>query len=194
VRLPRSACLWLERSEILDSLEVGRRLRALIAQQPELATEEMLNCCDHQNGAAPLSYVAMMRLDTSDGGVWRDLPGTGDLTRLLLAAGTPVTGTPVNGDARDDETPLMTAGKRRRRRTGGVLVEAGASLEAGTPVDAENEVWERQSLRLAASNGRVASVRHLFAGGAAPNHRDPEQGLTALQTSARPWLRVDRGG
>ncbi len=256
----------VDRRAILDSCDPGR-LQALIAGQPELATEELLNWCDHQNGAAPLSYVAMMRFDTS-GGVWRDRPGTSELARLLLAAGAPVDGGP-----QDDETPLMTAASYGDAEVARVLVEAGASLEAvststaggvpnatalrhaavfgmtevvdvlveagalstslsvaastgrlggwltpdtsrtdrvlalamaadhqrltvidalleaGTPVDAEDTVWGRQALRIAAGNGRVDSVRHLLAKGADPNHRDPEQGLTALQ-----WCRRNRSG
>jgi uncharacterized protein len=256
----------VERREILDSRDAGR-LGALIARQPKLATGEMLNWRDHQNGAAPLSYVAMMRFETS-GGIWRDLTGTGELARLLLAAGAP-----VDGDPQDDETPLMTAASYGDAEVARVLIEAGASLEAvssadaggvphatalrhaavfgttdvldvllaagarvaglsqaaaagdvggwlrpdtsladrvlalamaadhqrlnvidvlvdaGTPIDAEDEVRGRQALRLAASNGRARSVRHLLARGADPNHRDPEQGLTALE-----WCRRERSG
>ena len=257
----------IERREILDSRDAGR-LGALTAKQPTLATDEMLNWCDHHNGAAPLSYVAMMRFDTSSGGTWRDLPGTGELARLLLAAGAP-----VDGDPQDDETPLMTAASYGDAEVARVLIQAGASLEAvssadaggvpnatalrhaavfgmtdvldvlvaagarvvglsqaaaagdvggwlrpdtsladrvlalamaadhqrlnvidvlldaDTPIDAEDEVWGRQALRLAASNGRARSVRHLLVRGADPHHRDPEQGLTALQ-----WCRRKRSG
>jgi uncharacterized protein len=254
----------VERRAILDSRDAGR-LGALITAQPGLATEELLNWCDHQNGAAPLSYIAMMRCDTATG-VWRDRPGTGELARLLLEAGAP-----VDGDPDDDETPLMTAASYGDAEVARVLIEAGASLEAvssstaggvpnatalrhaavfgmtavvdvlveagahatsisvaaaagdisgwlhpdtsltdrvlalamaadhqrltvidvlleaGTPVDAEDSVWGRQALRVAAGNGRVDSVRHLLACGADPNHRDPEQGLTALE-----WCRRNR--
>jgi ankyrin repeat protein len=46
-------------------------------------------------------------------------------------------------------------------------------------VDAVDETWRRQALRVAAENGRAASVRHLLARGADPNARDGE-GRTAL--------------
>jgi ankyrin repeat protein len=59
-------------------------------------------------------------------------------------------------------------------------------LDAGTPVDAFDEVWGRQALRIAAQNGRPASVRRLLERGADPNLRDKE-GLTALD-----WCRPDR--
>lgn len=52
-------------------------------------------------------------------------------------------------------------------------------IDAGTPVDAFDEVWGRQALRIAAQNGRPASVRCLLERGADPNLRDKD-GLTAL--------------
>jgi hypothetical protein len=254
----------VERREVLNSRDVGR-LRALIAKQPELATEEMHNWRDHPLGARPLSYVAMMRCDNADH-IWRDMPGTGEIARLLLAAGSPVDGYP-----QDSETPLITAASYGDAEVARVLIEAGASIEtrssedsggvpggtallhaavfgmtdivdvlvaagatvmglpeaaaagdvtgwlqpdtsltdrvlalimaadhqrldvidvllaADTPVDAEDEMWGRQALRLAASNGRPDSVRHLLARGADPNHRDPAKHRTALE-----WCRRQR--
>jgi uncharacterized protein len=62
-------------------------------------------------------------------------------------------------------------------------------IEADTPVDAFDEVWNRQALRIAAQNGRPASVRRLLDHGADPNLRD-EDGLTALDwcSPARRYL------
>lgn len=54
-------------------------------------------------------------------------------------------------------------------------------LNAGTPVDATDTRWGRQALRQAAINGRAASVTHLIACGADPNHQDPVNHRTALQ-------------
>lgn len=59
-------------------------------------------------------------------------------------------------------------------------------IDAGTPVDAFDEVWGRQALRIAAQNGRPASVRRLLEHCADPNLRDKE-GLTALD-----WTRPGR--
>jgi ankyrin repeat protein len=59
------------------------------------------------------------------------------------------------------------------------LAAIDALLDAGTPIDAEDAEWGRQPLRLAAQNGRVASVAHLLARGADPNVRDSD-GRTAL--------------
>ena len=59
-------------------------------------------------------------------------------------------------------------------------------LDAGTPVDGFDEVWGRQALRIAAQNGRPASVRRLLERGADPNLRDKD-GLTALD-----WCRPGR--
>ena len=71
--------------EILDSHDVTR-LRALLGEHPELATERLRNWCVHHRGASPLGYVAMLRYDTSHG-VWRDVPDTGAMARALLDAG-----------------------------------------------------------------------------------------------------------
>jgi ankyrin repeat protein len=60
-------------------------------------------------------------------------------------------------------------------------------IDAGTPVDAFDEVWGRQALRIAAQNGRPASVRRLLEHGADPNLVDKD-GLTALDWS-RPGRR-----
>lgn len=54
-------------------------------------------------------------------------------------------------------------------------------LQAGTPIDATDAKWGRQALRVAAHNGRVASVEHLLARGADPNVRDLEHQRTALE-------------
>jgi ankyrin repeat protein len=62
-------------------------------------------------------------------------------------------------------------------------------IEADTPVDAFDEVWNRQALRTAAQNGRPASVRRLLDHGADPNLRDDDD-LTALDwcSPARRYL------
>ena len=75
-------------------------------------------------GGSPLGYTAMLRFDTS-GGVWRDLPGTGAVAKVLLDAGAP-----LNGDPDDSETPLMTAASYGDADVARVLIEAGADLEA----------------------------------------------------------------
>jgi ankyrin repeat protein len=59
-------------------------------------------------------------------------------------------------------------------------------IAAGAPVDAFDEVWGRQALRIASANGRPASVRRLLKRGADPRLRDKE-GLTALD-----WCRRGR--
>ena len=52
-------------------------------------------------------------------------------------------------------------------------------IDAHTPVDAVDELFGRQALRLAARNGRAHSVRRLLEHGADPGLRD-EHGHTAL--------------
>ncbi|MEO6714787.1 MAG: ankyrin repeat domain-containing protein [Mycobacteriales bacterium] len=252
----------VDRREILDACDVDR-LNGLLAESPELAVDEMQHWRDHPLGAAPLNYVAMLRFDTSSK-LWRDVPGTGALTRALLLAGAP-----VDGDPGASETPLITAASYGDAEVAQVLIDAGADLDAtasataggvplgtalvhaavfsmthvvdvliaagariddivmaaaagdvsgwlnaaspledriralvmaadhqrvevidrlvvaGTPVDAEDSRWGRQALRLAAQNGRSASVRRLLAHGADPNLRDATRALTALD-----WCRL----
>jgi len=60
-------------------------------------------------------------------------------------------------------------------------------LAAGTPVDASDAKWGRQALRVAAQDGRVASVEHLLGRGADPDLRDPHHHRTALD-----WCRQGR--
>ncbi|MEI2705605.1 MAG: ankyrin repeat domain-containing protein [Ilumatobacteraceae bacterium] len=52
------------------------------------------------------------------------------------------------------------------------LAVMAALIGAGTPVDAEDRLFGRHPLRLAAANGRPASVRALLAAGADPARRD----------------------
>ena len=80
----------IQRREVLDRCDVTR-LRVLLTEHPELATERMRNWCDHLRGASPLGYVTMLRYDTSRGS-WREVPGTGAMARVLLDAGAPVEG------------------------------------------------------------------------------------------------------
>jgi uncharacterized protein len=56
-------------------------------------------------------------------------------------------------------------------------------IAAGTLVDAEDEEYGRQALRIAAQNGRPTSVRRLLDHGADPNHQDPIHHRTALDWS-----------
>ena len=65
----------VELREILDSLDVGR-LRALVAEEPDLASTTMEHWVDHPAGASPLGYVAMLRYDTTRG-IWREVDGAG---------------------------------------------------------------------------------------------------------------------
>ena len=53
------------------------------------------------------------------------MPGTAALARVLLAAGAPVGGDPV-----DTETPLMTAASYGDAGVAQVLIEAGADVDA----------------------------------------------------------------
>jgi hypothetical protein len=95
-----------------------------------LATRSLEHWCDHPNGASPLAYLAMLRYDTSRG-VWRDVPGTGDVARALVDAGAL-----IDGEDGDQETPLITAASYGDAEVAQVLIEAGADLEARAAEDA----------------------------------------------------------
>jgi uncharacterized protein len=66
-------------------------------------------------------------------------------------------------------------------------------IGAGTPVDAVDELFGRQALRLAAQNGRPRSVRRLLEHGGDPNLRD-ERGHTALDLCQPPHRQRDNPG
>jgi ankyrin repeat protein len=113
----------VERREVLDSGDV-ERLAALLAEEPDLATTPMEHWCDHPRGASPLGYTAMLRYDTAHD-AWRDVSGTGAVARTLIAAGAA-----VDGDAGEQETPLITAASYGDADVARALIEAGADLEA----------------------------------------------------------------
>ena len=116
--------LEVERRDILNSRDLRRLTRAL-AEHPELATTRMEHWCDHQLGADPLGYMAMLRFDHERLGLPRELPGTGAIASALIDAGAPVHGRPG-----DKETPLITAASYGDAEVARVLIEAGADIDA----------------------------------------------------------------
>lgn len=146
------------RREVLDSHD-PTRLRALLAERPELATERMLHWCDHPHGASPLGYVAMARYDTARG-IWRDVPNTAAMTRALLDAGAP-----VEGDPDDVETPLVTAASYGDPEVARVLIEAGADVAATASATA-GAVRGGTALRHAAVFGMTDVAEVLMSAGA----------------------------
>jgi ankyrin repeat protein len=66
-------------------------------------------------------------------------------------------------------------------------------IEHRTPVDAVDEMFGRQALRLAAQNGRSRSVQRLLQHGANPHLRD-EHGHTALDLCQPPHRYLDNPG
>ncbi len=137
------------------------RLRALLGEEPGLAVAPMEHWCDHPKGASPLGYVAMLRYDTSRR-VWGDVAGTGELARALIEAGAP-----VDGDPGDRETPLITAASYGDAAVAGVLVEAGADLQARAAPDAGG-VPGGSALLHAAVFGMTEVIDVLIAAGARP--------------------------
>jgi uncharacterized protein len=176
--------LEVDRRDALNSRDLPR-LATLLTRHPELAATTMKHWCDHQKGASPLGYIAMLRFDRQRLGLPRELPGTGAVARALIDAGAPVDGQPG-----DKETPLITAASYGDANVARVLIEAGADLDAvsapdsggapnttalkhaavfgmtevldvlvaaGTPVDEADAEWQRMPLHIAARNGRPAS-------------------------------------
>jgi ankyrin repeat protein len=150
------------RREILASRDVVR-LRAMLDADPGLATLELTRWSDHCHGAAPVSFVAMLRYDTADR-VWRDVPGTGPVVAMLLDAGAP-----VDGQAGCEETPLMTAASYGDAEVAQVLVDYGAYLERRATADAGGVPGET-ALRHAAVFGMTPVVDVLVAAGARCEH------------------------
>jgi uncharacterized protein len=116
--------LEVQRRDILNSRDLSRLTR-LLAEHPELATAKMEHWCDHQLGADPLGYMAMLRFDHRRLGLPRELPGTGTIARALIDAGAPVDGYPG-----DSETPLITAASYGDAEVAKVLIDAGADINA----------------------------------------------------------------
>lgn len=119
----------VERRRTLDERDLTR-LSAMLSERPQLATATMEHWCDHPRGAPPLSYVAMMRYDTSRLR-WRNITGTAEMATALIEAGAPVDGRPG-----DPETPLITAASYGDAEVAKVLIEVGADLEARAAPDA----------------------------------------------------------
>jgi ankyrin repeat protein len=113
----------MDLTEILDARDAVR-LAELLAEEPHLASARMGPVPGHPSGASPLGYVAMLRYDAVRG-TWREVTGTAELARVLIAAGAPVDGTPD-----EQETPLITAASYGDAAVAVVLMEAGADLEA----------------------------------------------------------------
>lgn len=154
-----------ERSDqrLLAALQAGdvETLRELLAAEPGRAATSMGPVPGHPRGASPLGYVAMRRYDTATG-LWGDVPGTRDLARALLEAGAP-----VDGEAGDSETPLITAASFGDAAVAAELVASGADLTARSTATAGG-VPDATALLHAAVFGMAAVVDVLVAAGATP--------------------------
>ena len=119
--------------------------------------------------------------------------GVTDVLDLLVEAGAEVTSL-EEAAAAGDITGWLTPQSDPQARIRALVFAADHQrlpvidqlIDTGTPVDAFDEVWGRQALRIAAQNGRPASVRRLLDHGADPNLRDKE-GRTALD-----WCRSEQ--
>ena len=148
---------------LLAVLESGdaQALRDLLAAEPGRAATPMGPLPGHPRGASPLGYVAMRRFDTATG-VWGDVAGTRDLARALLEAGAP-----VDGEAGDSETPLITAASYGDAAVAEELVASGADLDAHS-TSSSGGVPDATALLHAAVFGMTGVVDVLVAAGATP--------------------------
>jgi ankyrin repeat protein len=151
--------LEVERRDVLNSRDMSR-LTSLLAEHPELASTRMEHWCDHQHGADPLGYMAMLRFDHDRLGLPRELPGTGVIARALIDAGAP-----VNGRPGDQETPLITAASYGDAEVAQVLIDAAADIEAVSAPDSGG-VPSGTALEHAAVFGMTDVVDVLVAAGA----------------------------
>lgn len=114
--------------------------------------------------------------------------GNTEILELLVSAGAPITNI-RDAAAAGDIAGWLTAETPEDERVRALIMAADHQrlhvidelIAAQTPVDAVDPRWGRQALRLAAQNGRVASVRRLLDHGADPDLQDPEQHRTALE-------------
>jgi hypothetical protein len=120
----------VERRAILNARDMATA-RKRIQADPSWATADLTGWCDHRRGAAPLSYMAMLRFDAERLGLTGSLAGTGEMASLLLEAGAPVDGNPG-----ERETPLITAASYGDADVARVLIDAGAELDALAAPDA----------------------------------------------------------
>lgn len=149
--------LEVQRRQILDGLDT-LRLRELLVEHPELASQKFHGWCDH-DGLTPLGYLAAMPFDAVRQ-VWRSVRGTGPLAHELLRAGAS-----VDGEPGDPETPLMTAASYGNAEIASVLVAAGASVTATASPNAGG-VPNGTALRHAVVFGMTDVVDVLLAAGA----------------------------
>ena len=170
----------VERRRLLNERDVDG-LRRMLHEQPDLAAARMEHWCDHRRGATPLGYIAMLRFDSPRLGLPPDPAGTGDVARLLLAAGAPVEGHPE-----DRETPLITAASYGDAEVARVLIEAGADLEARSAINSGG-VPGATALRHAAVFGMTEVVDVLVAAGA----RVESLVDAAAAGDIGGWLRID---
>ncbi len=150
--------LEVERRDILNSRDLSR-LTSLLAEHPELATENMQHWADRA-GEDPLGYITMMRFNHHRLGLPGELPGTGAIAKALIEAGAPVNGRP---GAR--ETPLITAASYGDVDVARVLIEAGADIDAVSAPDSGG-VPSSTALGHAAVYGMTGVVDVLVAAGA----------------------------
>ncbi len=171
--------LEVARRQVLDQHDPDA-LATFIARHPHAATAELTGWGDHPLGASPLGYLAMARYDTHTRR-WRNVTGTAEAARALLAAGAPVDGRPG-----DRETPLITAASYGDADLAAVLIAAGADVDALAAPDAGG-VPGGSALLHAAVFGMTEVLDVLVAAGA--RIRSVEEAAAAGDLAG--WLQPD---
>lgn len=150
--------LEIERRDILNNRDL-HRLREMLTEQPDQAVDRMRSWCDVEQ-VGPVGYMAMLSFNAGRLGLPRDLPGTGEVVRLLLRAGAPVEGYPG-----DKEPPLVTAASYGDAAVARALIDAGADVNARSAPDSGG-VPGGTALRHAAVFGMTDVVDVLIEAGA----------------------------
>lgn len=153
--------LEVRRREVLNSRDLTR-LAPLLAHHPELAYAPLEHWCDHKR-AGTIAYMAMLRFDHERLGLAGELPGTGAVVEALIEAGAP-----IEGDAEDHETPLITAASYGDVEVAKVLIGAGANVNARSK-EGSGELAGLSALMHAAVFGMTDVLDALVAAGAKPD-------------------------
>jgi ankyrin repeat protein len=150
----------VERRATLTSADPAR-VRGRLAHDPAAATEPLRGWCDHSH-ATSLAFMAMLRFDARRLHVSHDLSQTGEVARILLAAGAP-----VDGDPDDRESPLITAASYGDPDVAQALIDGGADVDRLSAPDSGG-VAGGNALIHAGVFGFPAVVDVLAAAGARP--------------------------
>jgi hypothetical protein len=187
--------LEVDRRDILNSRDLSRLAR-LLAEHPELATAKMEHWCDHQLGADPLGYMAMLRFDHVRLGLPSELPGTGAAAKALIDAGADIdaisapdsggvpSGTALAHAAVFGMTEVLDVLVAARARVSSLEMAAAAGDITRWPLARFTHQSRIRALVLAADHQRLDVIDQLIAAGTPVNEADAEWERLPLHTAA----------